>query len=76
MTRLSSTPSTRIASRARSPDTTDNTIRPSDPRTFFHIKDLGRDADLTDRRRGYYLITAIVLTLMLDGDHHRVRPTG
>src|SRR5699024_6332601 len=38
-----------------------------DPKTFFVIKDLVRDAGLTGRRRGYYLITGVVLTLMLGG---------
>ena len=67
MTRLSSTPSTRLSSRSTSPATSDSTIRPGDPKTFFVIKDLVRDAGLTGRRRGYYLITGVVLTLMLGG---------
>ena len=65
MTRLSSAPSTRLSSRSTSPATSDSTIRPGDPKTFFVIKDLVRDAGLTGRRRGYYLITGVVLTLML-----------
>ena len=64
---MSSTPSTGISSEPQSPDTTESTIRPGDPKTFFHIKELVRDAGLTGRRRGYYLITAIVLILMLGG---------
>src|SRR5699024_12084160 len=67
MTRLSSTPSTRLSSRSTSPATSDSTIRPGDPKHFFVIKDLVRDAGLKGRRRGYYLITGVVLTLMLGG---------
>lgn len=41
--------------------------RPGDPKTFFQVKSLVKDAGLTGRRRGYYLWTGIILTLMLGG---------
>ena len=42
-------------------------VRPGDPKTFFHIKHLVHEAGLAGRRRGYYLGTGIVLTLLLGG---------
>ena len=64
---MSSTSSTAESLRPTSQDPADHTIRPGDPKTFFHIKDLVREAGLTGRRRGYYLLTMGILTLLLGG---------
>ncbi|KUM32242.1 delta fatty acid desaturase [Arthrobacter sp. EpRS66] len=40
-------------------------IRPGDPKSFFHVKKLVQDAGLSGRRRGHYLGLGTVLTVLM-----------
>ncbi len=42
-------------------------VRPGDPKSFFHVKKLVSEAGLIRRRPGHYLGISIVLTLLLAG---------
>lgn len=64
---MSSASSKALRSASPSPVANTHDVRPGDPKTFFHIKHLVHEAGLTGRRRGYYLGTGIVLTLLLGG---------
>ncbi len=43
------------------------TVKPGDPKSFFHVKKLVTEAGLIGRRRGHYLGLGIVLTVLLAG---------
>ncbi|MCS3492224.1 fatty acid desaturase, partial [Arthrobacter sp. JUb119] len=43
------------------------TVKPGDPKSFFHVKKLVTEAGLVGRRRGHYLGLGIVLTVLLAG---------
>ena len=50
-----------------SPAAKSTTVRPGDPKSFFHVKALVSEAGLIGRRRGHYLGMSLVLLALLGG---------
>ncbi|WP_404290568.1 fatty acid desaturase family protein [Glutamicibacter arilaitensis] len=48
-------------------ESTAPSVKPGDPKSFFHVKKLVADAGLVQRRPGHYLGVATVLTVLLGG---------